>query len=164
MAANIDIDYDENVTLTLGALAGLDVIAQNSKIDSSRENGFFLIRSTILAEVQAKTASEGPIVWGIAIGVAQGDIEQALEADPQSAFGLRLKNPNTYIKPLGLIAFGDTAKNLTPDSNPIVISPKWTVAEGHNLSYWAYNMNASALTTGTLIRIFAEHMGRDLRD
>ncbi len=164
------MQYDENVTLALGALGALDAIDQSSKVDTGRGNGFRVIRARLAAMLEAKTATEGPIVWGIGMNVNAADLEAMFEADPSSSATRILGPQRSYIMPLGIIGKPATEGALTGKGGEtnigqfVEITPNWSVPEGQNLNYWAYNMDSGALTTGTLIRIFAQLYGVWLRD
>ncbi len=168
--ANPELQYDDNVTLTLSTLGATTVIATNSKIDSSRASGFRIIKSKIFAQFTGKTAAEGPVMFGVAIGYTAAEVEAILEQDPQSRVAA-IEKGKGYIEPIGMVPLEAVAGPVTgptggsgAHAGMFETTPNWSCPEGASLSYWAYNMGSGALTTGTLFRVFAQHYGVWLRD
>lgn len=159
---NLAIVYDD-VTVTLGTLASKDAIAEASKIDSTRGNGFRIMKTEYWVDFRGKTANEGPLMVGMSAIFDAAGVESAIEADPQDSSedsnNLLAKRP---IWPLALL-------QAAPDGNDQQVqmhsvNPRWSVPEGENLYWWVYNMGAAGLTTGTVVHIFAKHYGVWLRD
>lgn len=160
---NLAIIYDD-VELALGALAGKDAIAAPSKIDASRENGFRVMKTEYWMIFYGKTTAEGPIMVGLAPNLAAASIEETIEADPQSRTDDQVTpDSKRPVFPLEIIDYTEVdMTNLQPYKGEVKI--RWSIPEGNNLNWFAYNMNAAGLTTGTVVRIFAKHYGVWLRD
>lgn len=161
------IGYEEDLEFTLGALGANDAIAQATKIDATRLNGFRVSKVRISAVVRAKTASEGPISWGLLANYSAAELEAAIEADPQSSTDDNVRGDGQWLTHLGLIGQEIVAAPLTGGglvAQPIEVMPNWSVIEGKNFSIWAHNQDGSALTAGTIINAFCEFFGVWLRD
>ncbi len=156
--------YDEAITLTLSTLAAKDSIAVSSKLDSSQTDGFFIAKARTLGEFSGSTVTEGPVVIGVAINSGASAIETAVESDPQSMFAVADQGKGTYIKPLGMIRKAHADGNLAASWPYIDWDPRWTKSVDQNVSYWAYNMDSSALQTGTVINFHTQFFGRWIRD
>ncbi len=164
------ISYENNGALVLSTLGSLDVVNADFKIDASRGSGFRIAKTRLAATLKGKTATEGPILWGLACNLAAAELEEAIEADPQTSVDDEKRGEGTWIKMLGLIGINMTAGALTGNGGgndgaasfmDIVIN--WSVIEGQAFTLWAYNLGA-ALTTGSIIQFTAENMGVWLRD
>ncbi len=162
------IQYENDGLLSLGTLAANDAISSSTKIDSARLNGFRIAKVNVLASVEGKTTTEGPIIWGVSCNMNAAQVEDAIEADPQSSPDDDSKGVGQYLKMLGLIGIGTVAESLTGEllgvaqMTPVVMN--WSVIEGKQFEVWAYNTGAGALTTGTAIRWAMEIFGVWLRD
>lgn len=157
----------EIVTLTLGALAAEDCIATTSKIDASRTEGFRIMRSEIAVAYKGMTQGEGPIEVGMAFNADQDEIEQCIEADPQGMNDVGQVNlqhqANRPVFPIGVIQAQEVSGKLFEGAFR-VFKPTWSVPEGGLLSWYAYNGDNAALTTGGEVRFFVKHYGVWLRD
>ncbi len=160
--------FDADANLTLGALGGNDVIAQNSSIDGSRAQGFRIMKSEIFMTLTGKTTAEGPIIWGVACNMDAAEIEAAMEADPQDRNADDSRGEGTFIKILDVIGLVEVTRPTTNSLNSPLFKVSygrngWSIPEGQNLSFWAMNVGA-ALTSGTVLLFSAEHFGVWLRD
>ncbi len=160
--SNLQIIHD-NVGLTLGTLAGLDAItAANSKIASSNQNGFRLMRSEVYLNETGFTDGEGPILIGMAASLTAAEIEEALEASPTGRLDDVL---NTMAnRPIWPLAVQQSSVTSTTDRRVIVVQPRWSLPEDGGLVYFAYNLSSSPLTTGTILSFAAKHFGVWLND
>ncbi len=162
--------FDNDITFNLGTLAALDVVQVNSKIDGARNQGFRVVKSSVHFMMGGKTTDEGPIMIGVACNALSPEVEEIMEADPQSPSDNDERGMGVFIKPLFMITKNELEL-------PLASAPSerlsftftygkngWSVPEDQQLAYWAYNMDDAALTTGTQLRIFAEHFGVWLRD
>ncbi len=161
--------FDHDTTLTLGTLAAATAISVASKIDTQREMGFRVVKSRIFWEWDGKVLFEGPILFGISIGLDPAGVKAAIEADPQNSIADDSRGEGTYIRFLG---HWGTAELENPVAGGGHMEAEvsygingWSVPEGIALAYWAYNKGGSALTAGApIIHISAEHFGVWLRD
>lgn len=161
---NLQIVYDD-VQIAVGALAVRDCVAGASKIDTARLNGFRVMKTEYWMCHDGKTVNEGPLMVGASMMHSAGEVEEAIEADPQASG----ENDNALAKrpifPLEMFA-----KNEGADSAPETVrkgsfNPRWSIMEGKALFWWVYNMNiADPITTGMTVFIFAKHYGVWLRD
>ncbi len=157
------IQYDSGFLLDLGTLASFDAVAGTFRIDGSRGSGFRVSRSVFFLRFTGKTATEGPIIWGLSMNLTPALVEAAIEADPQTPSDDDSRGDGGWIKPCGIIGLEETAGRLT-DFGGLVVNPNWSCIEAQNYQLWAYNQDTSTLTTGMRIHGFAEHMGVWLRD
>ncbi len=160
---------DDDNSITLGTLGAATAVFGTSKIDASRAQGFRLIMSRIAAKLTGKTTAEGPLMFGICANVPTVEALKAyLENDPQGKSSDDAKASNWFVKILGqipLAATEDTSEHFGTDSMTEIKYGKngWSIPEGSALNYFAFNMG-SALTTGAVITICAEHYGVWLND
>ncbi len=160
----LDFVYDEAVTFAIGALAALDCIGLNTKIDGSRKSGMKVVKSEIWVDYAGKTDVEGPVLFGVAALLNAAEIEVALEADPQGRANVENNQSRRPVWPLLMIA-KDGTKNVNRSLiMPLEVKPSWSIPEGEDYTYWAYNMDTSALTSGLVLEIFAKHTGVWLKD
>ncbi len=158
------IVYD-NAQVTLGALANGAAALQASKIDSARENGFRVLKTQWWVQWRFPTASEGPVMFGLAIGVDADAVATIIQADPQSA-GSNAIIDNTQTKrplwPLAMLHAEDTDARHLHDKGEVM--PRWSVQEDQTMQWWGFNVSGSTLTTGSQLKFFAKHFGVWLRD
>ncbi len=165
----LEQQFDLDVLLTLADLAANTLISVSSKIDASRLNGFRVTKTELNWELTGKTIAEGPILFGVAANFTNDvAIEVALEADVQSRVGNNLRGDGTFLKILGKVglspsAFPNNDMGVAPHYTISYGKNGWSIPEGQELVYWAYNAGAQ-LTTGTVFIIDAEHFGVWLRD
>ncbi len=162
--------FDIDASITLGALGAATAVFGTSQIDGSREQGFRLIMSRITARLTGKTGSEGPLVWGICCNVPSvADLKTYLENDPQGSSANPEKGRNWFVKLLGQIplqasASLDTSSDVMRNVEEVKYGKNgWSIPEGSAFNYFVFNMG-SALTTGAVITISAEHFGVWLKD
>lgn len=162
---NLNIVYDD-VTIDVGALASKDCIASASKIDSSRLNGFRIIKTEYWMDFEGKTAGEGPIMVGFSPLHSASEVEDTIEADPQSS--AEMENNAVAKRPVFPLEMYPTDGGDTNFEQQRIkkgsFNPRWSVIEGRSAFWWVYNMEGAALTTGMLVHIFAKHYGVWLRD
>ncbi len=162
--------FDNNGVLTLGTLGSLVAIQAAGKNDGSRNMGFRYTKSTVWFTMQGGTTNEGPIMIGVACNCSAAELEAAMENDAQDQNDPPNRSGGMFIKPLFII--GEDELKIPLDSAP---GPDkmftfsygkngWSVQEKEQWTVWAYNMDSGALTTGTVIKFFAEHFGVWLRD
>ncbi len=161
--------FDNNLTLTVGALASLDVISANGKIDGSRNQGFRVVKSEIFCVMEDKTVLEGPLVVGVACNAVAAEIEKAIEVDPQSPSDDDERGTGVFIMPIWMI--GEQTIDIPLQANGRILEKTisygkngWSIPESEAWSVWCYNRSGAALTTGTLFKFFVSHFGVWLRD
>ncbi len=165
----VEIQYESGLNvLGLGTLAAKDAVNVDTNIDASRLQGFRVASINIAAVVSGKTASEGPIMWGLSCNMTAAEVESSIEADPQDSTVETDHGKGQWLKIMGLIPLASTSGSLTGDGSNVAkpdhLKINWSVIEGKNMSVWAYNLDSSPLTTGTLITYVMEIFGVWLRD
>ncbi len=167
------LQYESNVTLTLSTLAALAAVKASSMIDTSRAQGFHLIWVKMAGYLAGKTAGEGPIHFGLLCNLSAVDIAAILVDDPQNAQVPTKMGPGSWYYPIML--FGEDeleddingtqgATNVQAQSKFTKYPVKWTIPEGNNFGYYAFNEDSGALTTGATIKVSAQYFGAWLRD
>ncbi len=154
---------NEVLTITLGALAQLDVIGEGGL--AVTQNGF-CTSSTILSQLSALTSGEGT---GLMLGVANGDlndgeIEEAIEAQgpffkdqvPQHDRAARMVR---MVGPIGPQAHETPSTLLTHfeffDHYPTRIG--FSEDKANMLRWFVYNAGPAALTTGSSVQLVLMH-------
>ncbi len=155
--------------MSIGALGSLAATKIGSKI-GVRKQGFRVVKSDIHFMMGGKTTDEGPIMIGVACNADSTEVEEILEADPQAPSDNDERGMGVFVKPLFMITKNELELPLASAPSErlrFVFSygkNGWSIPEDQELSYWAYNMDDAALTSGTSFRIFGEHFGVWLRD
>ncbi len=156
------------IDFPIGALASLDAIGLvDPKIDGSREQGFRLLKTQYWLEFVGLVDGEGPVLWGWSVGLTAAQIEEAIEADPQSVFDEANRDTNRPVFPIGMYNTDPVATNTTTLNAQMFVGefkPRWSIREGNFLSTWAYNVDAGALTSGAELRGICKHFGVWLND
>lgn len=162
--SNLSIVYDD-VQLVLSTLGSKTVFTAGSKIDASRLNGFRVLKTEYWINYEGKTAGQGPIMVGLSANHDATEIEECIEADPQSSARGEdaLNRAMRPVWPLYMIPTKPTDSLEAADDNGN-FTPKWSSPESFGFFWWAYNMSGGALTDGTIVTIFAKHYGVWLRD
>lgn len=123
------------------------------------------MKSEITLTVTGMTAGEGPILYGVEVGMNETETKGALDSDPQAE-----NDPGSSeaaarpVWPLGQFqeAGVGTQRSFKYTWRG---SPKgWSVREDQYLNFWAMNLAPATLTTGTIIYVRAKHFGVWLRD
>ncbi len=159
--------YDVQASGALGSLAALDMATVNSKIDGSRERGFRITKTMYDVDIYGYDGTEdGPVAFGLAVGMTAAEIEEAIEADPQSPNDVAAEERvGRAVFPLGVIPRSgpSTPSNQHEMRELKTTSINWSVPEGSGLVWWFYNYGG-ALGAGNLASIFAKHFGVWLND
>ncbi len=161
--ANIVTQFDPDIALGVGALAANTAILTASKFDASRNNGFRVVKARGLGQISAKTAAEGPLIWGLCANCDAAAVKAIMEADPQDSTQDDAKGAGQWVKPLGLVKVADVEALLPQDGKPFDIKVNWSVIEGQTFNFFVYNMGAT-ITTGASFFMWLELMGVWLRD
>ncbi len=159
----------DHISQLLGTLAGnTSLLNSSSKIDGSRESGVYIAHMEYTWSFSAKTADEGPILWGLALGEwTIAEIDTALlEFDPQNKSPTAMGPQVPRLIWLGTLAFPNASSGGGQQelNQPSGKSIKWTLPEGQDLQYWFHNAASGALTTGTIVKIEAKFLQRWLND
>ncbi len=157
--------HDERLTITLGALATKAAILVNTPIDALREQGCRLKKVKAWMEYNGHTNTEGPIIVGLAAGLSNAEIAEALSADPQhwkdisaSEEANRRVYPVWVISSNGQLSGSSTAVQFEPGRLRNIGVPSWLIIEGEALSWFAFNSFTSDLSTGTIVDIVTTYV------
>lgn len=103
---------------------------------------------------------------GFAPNIGTADIAEAIVGDPQSRIEDQTEGETKRpVFPLEMITYPETStENQESWGAKGSFTPRWSVPEGSSANWFAFNMDAGAITSGTIIRIFAKHYGVWLRD
>ncbi len=149
---------DNSLVLNLGTLGSKAAIQLNTKIDGSRRQGCKISKVKASFNWKAKTNDEGPILVGLAANLSQTEVAEMLTADPQqyedpgaSEEGNRRVFPIWVIPKKGADQWQSTFANQDALGYRMadVGLPSWTLNEDEALTWWAFNADSAALTTGT---------------
>ncbi len=154
----------------MGALAAGACQIVAGDIDSTRKQGFRIVKSRIIVTMTGKTTAEGPVTFGVALNLSGSTaITTALNNDPQDKNADTERGKGTYLKVLGTFGLVPTVLPSSDSGVGMVYEISygkngWSIPEAQGLLYWARNQDSSALTTGMLIQFTAEHFGVWLND
>ncbi len=151
------IIYDQ-VTISLGTLAAKDVIA--GAIHTSLENAFRILKTEYFITWDGVTVADadGPILVGMSAGgLSAAEIEEAIEADPTGSFDRpAIEESNRPVWPVALLNQALEGGMLQAKGS---FNPRWTMPETIGWSWWVYNLENAALTTGSAVIVFAKNFG-----
>ncbi len=158
--SNQQVQYLIN-EIALGALATLDVAGSATNIDSSRLAGMRLSKMKYAVTYKDKTASEGPLLLGLAsVDLSNAEIAEALVADPQSPRDQpAFERGNRQVFPLALLP---ASVKVAGDEIQVFRSARYPwkrILEGNGLKYFIQNLDGSTLTTGALVTVFTAVVG-----
>ncbi len=155
----------DETDITLSTLGAQTAIVAASRIDTSRLNGFRVLKTQYWIGVQGKTTAEGPVEIGAEIGLDATEVKECIEADPQnSGEAGAIEQSLRPVWPLVMIKREGTGILTWMDGQFREWKPQWSVPEGQGLFWYAFNYGGSALTSGTVVKIIAKHFGVWLRD
>ncbi len=155
----------DNLEIAVASLAANTGILGASKIDNSREQGFRSIMQEGNIKGVAFAEDNGPILVGYAnSALSLSEIEETLEADPQSSFdkpaGEQVSRKLSFLGYLsGPAAGADVSKDF-------VTKHRESFPEGTSITYFVYNTDtATAITANSqTVKIHIKHVGVWLRD
>lgn len=137
--------------ITLSTLAGVTAIVANVTAAADGQYRAISLKTTWSAE--GLTATEGPIVVGYAHSdYSVTEIKEFIESGTSISIGLKVEQEraNRLIRHVGTISLATPELN---DGNPIKTRLNWNMAPGVSVNIFAYNDNASALTTGGILAV-----------
>ncbi len=154
----------DGIVLTLGTLAANTALQAASRIDAARVQGFRILKTEYFIDVVSMTDGEGPIIVGMQHNLSVAEVAEAILADPQGSKGIASPENEQAMRPvwpLGVVAV-DIANQEKAHWKTVKIG--WSIPEDSTLNWFAFNSDASALTTGGKIFIDAKHFGVWLKD
>ncbi len=162
---NASIVYDD-VIITVGTLAAATALLGAGKIDSARESGFRAMKVQWSISYQSKTDLEGPIMIGLAQGLSTAEIEECLAADPQGRPAIHGPENQAAKRPVWplMMAPPDNAHGPSLQGRYHETKLNWSAPEGSSFSWFVYNSDANALTTGMKVFVSAKWFGVWLND
>ncbi len=171
--SNAVLQYDEQKTITLGTLATKTAIQASTIVDSNRENGFWLKWVKIAGYLSGKTATEGPITYGIACNLTAAELTDILNDDPQNSQVVTKTGKGSWYRPITLFGVDETegdvnggqgSTNVQAQSRYSKYNVNWVIPEGSGFFHFAFNHDSGTLTTGALIKVSTQFFGAWLRD
>ncbi len=154
-----------NGLVGIGTLADVTAIVLNTKIDASREQGVKIRQLKASMSYNGKTASEGPLIVGVAVELTAVEIAEAMNADPQRWDDTDAKDKGNrkvfpiWTIPAGVLTGDDRNQKLEEINIPWKIIP-----EGSTLKWFVFNASGSTLTTGTIVHVHAAAVTEWLND
>ncbi len=148
--------YD-HIDFDLATLAARDVVSGNSSY-TALEQDFRILKSDFFVDFAPQAAGD-IILWGIADGnLSAAAIESCIEAVPLEQNSLLNEEAMRAVFPLGIL--GENSAGSGNLVQKFSHSLRWTFRADDGWVYWAYNLDdATALTTGSELSIFAKHFG-----
>ncbi len=155
----------DDVSADLGTLTNRDAVVIGGKYDAGVLNQHFrIIKIDYFMGIKPSaslTFNNGPVLFGISRGdLAASEIEQAIEALPLDPQSTALEQSMRVVIPLEVMTWSDAA--VGEDTPPFITGSKtirWTFIKDDGWTWWAYNMSAQNLETGTFINIIAKIFG-----
>ncbi len=148
-------------TITLGTLAAQSAIGAGNNYPIGDE--FRLISTKFFAVMNGHTPGEGPILLGIADNeLSDAEIGFALSLEPTD------KNDNAALESthrpvfiLGAFNGGGTTGFIggAGDGQMGKETVRWTFSNPEGWTWFAFNSDPAALTTGTVVTFYARHYG-----
>ncbi len=154
------IIMEDEITLTLGTLGPVTTLAVASKLDANYSQDARIRRLRGNISLASKTAGEGPIFVGYAIDNSIAEISEFLVNDPQSAYHeVEAAESRRKVFPCWLFGHNVTNTQQTPESSNQRWDPlpafSFRKRKDQAVTWWAFNRDGSALTTGAVIVLSA---------
>ncbi len=155
------IQWDE-LQIVLSTLAGGAAVVTASRIDAGRLQGFRVLRTEYFLQIEGMTTGNDAVVVGLAHDLTQGEIQEAIGADPQRSNDPTL-SPRAMrpVWPLEIFAANAQGNILALKG---VAKIGWSVPEGTLLNWFVVNIGTNALTSGATVNVLAKHFGVWLKD
>ncbi len=154
----------DNLIITTDALAAVTGVVGTGKIDATRLNGYRTLSQRGYIRHRNSDGAGGPIMVGFAqAGMDLSEIEEAIEADPQSM----VDQPATEqaARLYYLLGYLNGGSDLVSTFKAFNTRHKASYIEGASLPYFVYNTSTGvALDASNDVQIFCEHLGVWLRD
>ncbi len=155
--------YDDGLILSLASLTTKDAVSVTGKIDAAREHGFRVVKTEGWFFLKGGIVNEFAVVGMAPSTLTAAEIEEGIEADPQSSFEVpETEEAGRPTFPLAAIGGAAAQANqIIPFKNAI----PWSYPEGSSMIWWAYNPDDNSWTANSQeLIIFAKHTGVWLRD
>ncbi len=155
--------YDESLIVSLASLTANDAVIGTSKIDAAREHGFRIVKTEGWIMLKGGIVNEFAIFGMAPWTMTAAEIEEGIEADPQSMF--EVPETEQSSRPTFPMAVIGGAAAQARQSAHFENNIPWSYPEGSSLQYWFYNPDDNSWSAGSQEAIiFAKHTGVWLRD
>ncbi len=164
--------FSTNVGITVGTLATLTPIKGTSRLDGSRNQGYHLIYAKLAGFFAGKTATEGPLIFGLWAGATISQIAAYFNDDPQNRQASR-GNDGAWVRVLSVIGVDSTEGDLLAKQGDVNVQGtsrferemvKWSIPENQAFGVFLFNLDSGTLTTGMTANVQIELFGSWLRD
>ncbi len=154
-------------THTLATLASGAAILASTRIDANRLQGCRIQRVNYALQWQGLALNDGPILFGLSVGLTVGEIGEWFTTDPQFEGdpGLEEESQRHAII-LAALGGADSYGPSVFDGLSVWRRGKfpWPIIEGQALNTFVLNADPSALQTGGIVRSVTEFLGEWLHD
>ncbi len=149
-------------THTLGTLTTNNAVVAVTRIDANRLNGCTIRKARYNIDIKGKTADEGPLLYGLSVGLTVTEIGGMFTADPQS----KADEDEEDKSQRHAVFWGVIPKTFvaTATDNMNAVNwrngkwPGWDIIEGQAIETFVLNVGAQ-LTTGTVVTMVTEFLG-----
>ncbi len=154
--------YYDVVRLTVGALSTDVSVAATTKQDSSRLQGFRILRTDYWMHLKGLTAGEGPVIAGLCGDLTIAEISEVFAADPQRSNDTNLSEQAMRpLWPLEILTdVGETPRIVAQGT----VKLGWSFPEGVPMKAFVHNPSADNITTGAVLIMVMKHFGVWLKD
>ncbi len=157
----------EQVSIDVSGLTSANVIGDVTKIDGARKQGVRIKQIKYAARWQQFTTLEGGVQIGLSVGdgLTDAEVEEALEADPQSDSDQPAQERSER-KVFPLFMVPDSTQLDSDQQMEFRAIDRWPfkeLNENEALKTYAYNTSGSTLTSG-LVKLDLVITGEWLRD
>ncbi len=156
----------DEVQITVGTLGAGVAISGQSKIDGGRLQGARIKKIKYAMTYSGKTDNEGPIVFGLAVGLTNTEIALAMNADPQGiSDDTEVDRGNLKCFPLEFIPKDGIESAVSAGNVMFVEIEDWPfkeIPEGTTLQWFIFS--DTALTSGMIVDVRAVEVTDWLRD
>ncbi len=143
----------ETVENAVGALVTQTVSTIPMRQDSARNQGVRIKKLMGAVDYNAKTAGDGPLLFGLAHALSATEIAEALNADPQDSNNVpATEQGNRRVMVLGVIPKIATASPFDIVPYRTIRFPWKELPEDTNMFFWVQNKDTGTIQTGTLVR------------
>ncbi len=145
---------------TLATLASNTFLIGSTRIDAARLQGTDVRKIAYTATWTARTAFEGPLLYGVSVGLTVAELKEWFEADSQS----RVDTAAIEESQRHAVILGSMGDSQASSNDEVAIWrksnwPGWDVIEGEAVNMFVVNADSSAFTTGGLCKLFMQFLG-----
>jgi len=146
--------------LAMGAAADQAVVKQDMVTTLGED--LFVISVDVACDINGKTAGEGPINIGMAHDdLSVAEIAEALEADLTDPDDIIAKErARRPVRAFGKFSGGQIVAEVWNEGREQRVPIRWSVGDGHTLSFYGRNNTGAQMNTGALINFTGRIYGR----